>query len=705
MQIKLLIYFVGQMLVLATVNAQEQPVAQEELITLVPLPEHSKALFITLAYLEKYHYRKLKLNDSLSAVVFANYIEGLDPSKVFFLQSDFDYFEKYKFQLDDELLAEKLDFGFQIFNLYQTRVLDQYARIPEMLEKGFDYEKQEYYDLDLDEIDWASSAEELNERWRLIVKGRALNLLLAKKDWDEAKKILSDRNERRIKSLYQNKSEDVFQVYLNALTSAYDPHTSYFSPITSDNFQINMSLSLEGIGAVLGQQLDYTQIVSVVPGGPAFKSKRIFEKDKVIAVAQGDYGEFVDVVGLRLDEVVQKIRGPKGTVVRIQTLSKGDLTALPDTIRMIREKIKLEDESAKGEIISYFEDDATYQVGVITLPSFYIDFEERSAGIEDYKSTTRDVSILLDSLNKVGMDALVIDLRYNGGGSLDEAIDLTGLFIPSGPVVQVRNTDNSIDVLSDDNPKVMYEGPLAVLENRYSASASEIFAAAIQDYKRGVIFGENSFGKGTVQSLLSLERPVLNYINRLIAVNQFSNNDDLIDLRDKVKNQEISLGQLKMTLAKFYRASGSSTQRTGVRPDIAFPSYFTSDEVGESSSPSALSWDEIGSSKFSSTYDVSSELLDDLYDEYRKHLVEDKQLIDLVNDINEQRAANEDKSMSLNLSMRQKEAEANESSKKLDEEVAKTELFFAESDRAKISKDPYLKESIRLMAEWVKRPN
>ena len=288
MQIRLLIYLVVLISVLATITGQEQPAAEEELVTLVPLPEHSKALFITLAYLEKYHYRKLKLNDSLSAVVFANYIEGLDPSKVFFLQSDLDYFEKYKFQLDDELLAEKLDFGFQIFNLYQTRVLDQYARIPEMLEKGFDYEREEYYDLDLDEIDWASSAEELNERWRLIVKGRALNLLLAKKDWDEAKKILSDRNERRIKSLYQNKSEDVFQVYLNALTSAYDPHTSYFSPITSDNFQINMSLSLEGIGAVLGQQLDYTQIVSVVPGGPAFKSKRIFEKDKVIAVAQGD---------------------------------------------------------------------------------------------------------------------------------------------------------------------------------------------------------------------------------------------------------------------------------------------------------------------------------------------------------------------------------------------------------------------------------
>ncbi|MAJ51951.1 MAG: tail-specific protease [Flammeovirgaceae bacterium] len=705
MQIRLFIYLGSLILILASVNAQEKPPVQETLNTLVPLPEHSKALFITYAYLEKYHYRKLKLNDSLSAVVFANYIDDLDPSKVFFLQSDLDYFEKYKFQLDDELSAQKLDFGFQLFNLYQSRVLDQYARIPEVLEKGFDYEKEEYYDLDFDKINWASSTEELNERWRLIVKSRALNLLLAKKDWYEVKEILLDRNKRRIKSLYQNKSEDVFQVYLNALTSAYDPHTSYFSPITSDNFQINMSLSLEGIGAVLGQQLDYTQIVSVVPGGPAFKSKRIFEKDKVIAVAQGDDGEFVDVVGWRLDEVVQKIRGPKGTVVRLQTLSKGDLTALPDTVRMIREKIKLEDESAKGEIISYSEDELNYRVGVITLPSFYIDFEERSAGIQNYKSTTRDVSILLDSLNKLEMDALVIDLRYNGGGSLDEAIDLTGLFIPSGPVVQVRNTDKSIDILSDNNPRVLYSGPLAVLENRYSASASEIFAAAIQDYKRGVVFGENSFGKGTVQSLLGLERPVLNYLNRLISVNQFSNNDELKILRDKVKSKEISLGQLKMTLAKFYRASGSSTQRTGVRPDIAFPSYFTSDEVGESSSPSALPWDEIVSSNFSSTNDVSSDLLDDLYYGYQKHLAEDRQLIDLVNDINEQRAANKDKSISLNLSMRQREAEVNESSKNLDEELVKTELSFGESDRVKISKDPYLKESIRLMAQWVKRSN
>ena len=592
-----------------------------------------------------------------------------------------------------------------MFNLYQSRALNRYEYISQVLEKGFDFKKDEYYDLNLDEIEWATSAEELNERWRLIMKGRALNLLLANKDWNEVKKILSDRNERRIKSLYQNKSEDVFRVYLNALTSAYDPHTSYFSPITSDNFQINMSLSLEGIGAVLGQQLDYTQIVSVVPGGPAFKSKKIFEKDKVIAVAQGDDGEFVDVVGWRLDEVVQKIRGPKGTVVRLQILSKGDLSATPDTIRMIREKIKLEDESAKGEIISYSENEITYRIGVITLPSFYIDFEERSAGIQNYKSTTRDVSLLLDSLNKIGMDALVIDLRYNGGGSLDEAIDLTGLFIPSGPVVQVRNTDKTIDVLSDDNPRVMYEGPVAVLENRHSASASEIFAAAIQDYKRGVVFGENSFGKGTVQSLLSLERPVLNYLNRLISFNQFSNNDDLKELRDKLKNKEISLGQLKITLAKFYRASGSSTQRIGVRPDIAFPTYFTSDEVGESSSPSALPWDEINSSLFSPTNYVSSNLLNDLYDEYKKHLANDKQLIDLVNDVNEQIELKKDKSMSLNLSIRQREAETNKPSIDRDEEIFKTELSFSEANRLKISKDPYLKESIRLMAHWIERLN
>ena len=276
-----------------------------------------------------------------------------------------------------------------------------------------------------------------------------------------------------------------------------------FSPITSENFQINMSLSLEGIGARLSQQLDYTVVADVVPGGPAFKSKQLHKDDKIIGVSQGDDGTFEDVIGWRLDDVVQKIRGPKGSVVRLQILKKGDVSSLPDTIRIVREKIKLEDEAAKAEMIPITEEGITYNLGIISIPSFYINFEERNRGVKDYKSTTRDVRELISDLEKQGMDGLLIDLRYNGGGSLQEAIDLTGLFIPRGPVVQVRNVDNSVEALyDDDGSEVYFEGPLAVLTNRYSASASEIFSGAIQDYRRGIILGENSFGKGTVQNLI-----------------------------------------------------------------------------------------------------------------------------------------------------------------------------------------------------------
>lgn len=392
-------------------------------------------------------------------------------------------------------------------------------------------------------------------------------------------------------------------------------------------------------------------------------------------------------------------------MVRIVILAKGDLNVAPDTVLLVREKIKLEDESAKGEMVIYTENKVTYNIGVISLPSFYIDFDDRSKGIKNYKSTTRDVKLLLDSLNGLGMDGLVIDLRYNGGGSLDEAVNLTGLFIPNGPVVQVRNTDDKIEALyDDDDDEIFYTGPLAVLTNRYSASASEIFSGAIQDYKRGIILGENSYGKGTVQSLLGLERPVSNYLDRMIAINQFNNND-LVILRDKLKNNEVSLGQLKMTLAKFYRASGSSTQRLGVKPDIDFPVYYDPDDLGESSSPSALPWDEIKSASFQPTNDVSEVLLETIRVRYARDLKEDPQLVDLVKDINDQKQKMEETQLSLNLSNRQKEADDNSETKKMDTVIAQSELSFTEKDREKITKDPYLKESIKLVAEWIKFPS
>jgi|TARA_B110000503_G_scaffold58587_1_gene93718 carboxyl-terminal processing protease len=697
----LLILYVS---IFACSKAQDNAAYVDELLILAPLPEHSEVLFVAITYLEQYHYRKMQIDDSLSSVIFDNYINSLDPSKSFLLKSDIDFFDKYRYQLDDELSTNELSFGFQFFNYYRDRLLQRYQSIPVILEKGFDFEKDEVYEI-RENKDWHDSYEALDEEWRLIIKSQALNLILANKTYEEAKKILLDRNERRIKAIYQNNSEDVFQVYLNAITSIYDPHTSYFSPATSENFQINMSLSLEGIGARLGQQLDYTYVASLVPGGPVFKSKKIFENDKIIGVGQGEDGDFEDVIGWRLDDVVSKIRGPKGTVVRIVILAKGDLNVAPDTVLLVREKIKLEDESAKGEMVIYTENKVTYNIGVISLPSFYIDFDDRSKGIKNYKSTTRDVKLLLDSLNGLGMDGLVIDLRYNGGGSLDEAVDLTGLFIPNGPVVQVRNTDDKIEALyDDDDDEIFYTGPLAVLTNRYSASASEIFSGAIQDYKRGIILGENSYGKGTVQSLLGLERPVSNYLDRMIAINQFNNND-LVILRDKLKNNEVSLGQLKMTLAKFYRASGSSTQRLGVKPDIDFPVYYDPDDLGESSSPSALPWDEIKSASFQPTNDVSEVLLETIRVRYARDLKEDPQLVDLVKDINDQKQKMEETQLSLNLSNRQKEADDNSETKKMDTVIAQSELSFTEKDREKITKDPYLKESIKLVAEWIKFPS
>ncbi|MFY0688609.1 MAG: carboxy terminal-processing peptidase [Cyclobacteriaceae bacterium] len=678
----------------------------DTLKVLEPKPEHAQSLYVALNLLEQYHYRKMPMDDSLSAVMYDNYFSSLDPAKSFFLKADVAYFEKYRELLDNELKASKLDFGFQLFTLYRERALERYNFIPSLLEEEFDFSIEEFYDSDFEKEQWVETREELNEKWRLILKNQAISLKVTGKDWNEIVSILSKRYARVQKAIYQYNSEDVFQSYLNALTTAYDPHTDYFSPITSENFQINMSLSLEGIGARLSQQLDYTVVADVVPGGPAFKSKRLYKDDKIIGVAQGDDGKFEDVIGWRLDDVVQKIRGPKGSIVRLQILKKGDVSVLPDTIRIVREKIKLEDEAAKAEMIPIIEDGITYNLGIITIPSFYINFEERNKGVKDYKSTTRDVKDLIKDLERQGMNGLLIDLRYNGGGSLQEAIDLTGLFIPRGPVVQVRNVDNSVEALyDDDGSETFYEGPLAVLTNRYSASASEIFSGAIQDYRRGIILGENSFGKGTVQNLIDLDRPVVNYLNRLVSYKRSSASNDvepLVKLRDDIMAGDVSLGQLKMTLAKFYRATGSSTQMIGVRPDILFPTPFNSEEFGESSRPNSLPWDEIKEEPFTRSNTISEEMLDKLYQVYLGHLSEDPQLKSLVEEVNKRKDEMDNTRVSLNLTTRQAEREAATQENDMSTTIEQGDFMFQEVDREKVSKDVYLKEALRLLAELAK---
>ncbi|MEO9474671.1 MAG: carboxy terminal-processing peptidase [Cyclobacteriaceae bacterium] len=677
----------------------------DSLRVLSPKPEHPIETTVIVSLLNNYHYQKILINDSLSSVVFDNYFESLDPNKSYFLAHDLEYFERYRNDLDDAILDGNLDFGYQVFTLYRGRALERIDYVYTLLEKGFDFDQEEYLENDRSEEPYATTREELNEIWRKIIKNQAISYKLAGKEWDDIAVSLKKRYDRIEKALRQYNSEDVYQSYINAFTSAYDPHTDFFSPMDRDNFKIEMSKSLEGIGARLTQQLDYTVVADIIPGGPAYKSKYLQKDDKIIGVAQGEDGEFEDVIGWRLDDVVQKIRGPKGSIVQLQIL-KGDeeLGSLPDTLRLVRDKIKLEESSAKAEIIPIIEGNKTYSLGVITLPSFYIDFEERGKGVKDYKSTTRDVKNLISDLKQQGIDGLMIDLRYNGGGSLDEAISLTGLFIPNGPVVQVRNPINMVDVHEDpDDGDVFYDGPLAVLVNRYSASASEIFSGAIQDYKRGIIVGENSFGKGTVQNLIGLERNVANEINREIRRKNLDDEEmeKLVAMRSGILSGDFSVGQLKLTLAKFYRVTGSSTQRMGVAPDIDFPSPYDPADVGEGSRPNALPWDEIESSKFRPTNQVSDELIGKLRKVYMEDLENDEDLRALVEDIEKVKKMREQNSISLNYNERKSEKEKDKvdelSTSLEDGEV--TTVDEEEKVEDKLSEDPYLKEGLKLLVE------
>ena len=644
----------------------------DSLKVLEPKEEHPSEAYVITNLLKRIHYRKLTLSDSISSVIFDSYFESLDPNKEYFYASDIAKFESVRYELDDQIPAGELQFAFDVFDIYRKRALAKMDFVFTLLETEFDFSKDEIYEFDREDANWLTSEAEQKEIWRKIIKNSALSYKLAGRDWEDISKSLNKRYQRIQKAIYQYNSEDVFQSYMNAYTNAYDPHTDYFSPPDAENFQIDMSLSLEGIGARLMQNLDYTQVAEIIPGGPAYKSKQILKDDRIIGVAQGDDGEFVDVIGWRLDDVVSKIRGPKGSIVRLQILKASEgVNALPDTLRLVRDKINLEQQAAKAEMIPITEGSTTYNLGVITVPSFYLNFEELRAGKEDYRSTTRDVKNLIRELESQGMDGLMIDLRFNGGGSLQEAIELSGLFIPDGPVVQVRNYDQSVDKMDDeDGGSVFYDGPLAVLVNRGSASASEIFSGAIQDYRRGVIIGESTFGKGTVQNVIDLSR--------------------------YIRNPELNLGQVKMTLAKFYRVTGSSNQRVGIAPDVQFPSIYSQEDFGEASRENALPWDEIASASFKPTNTISEDLLDHLNALYRDDLNNDPDLKKLVRDIEKAKENRERKSISLNLEIRK--ADTNSDEANLDTAIEEGDLSDKDEIDEKLKNDPYLKEGLKLLA-------
>ncbi|WP_439101918.1 carboxy terminal-processing peptidase [Congregibacter sp.] len=513
--------------------------------------------------LEERHYAKLKYDDVMSSAHLDNYLDNLDGGKMFFTAADIAEFERFRTQMDDELPQGKLDAGFSIFNrfheLLTTRLETLVESLPTMIE-AMDFDIDERFELDMDKLAWAETQTELDERWRLQIKNQVLNLRLADKPQDEIAETLVKRYKNQLSRVNQYNSQDAFQIFANALTELYDPHTNYFSPRRSENFNINMRLSLEGIGAVLSPEDEYTRVARIVPAGPADKQGELKPSDRIVAVGQDDEGPFEDVIGWRLDEVVELIRGPKGSTVRLQVLpSKAGADAERKTIKIVRNKVKLEEQSAQKRVMELDKGNGeTIRVGVIDIPTFYIDFEAMRRGDENYKSTTRDVKKLIEELEEEDVEGLVIDLRRNGGGSLQEANDLTGLFIEYGPTVQIRHSSRRVWRDGKRLRSTYYDGPLVVLINRLSASASEIFAGAIQDYDRGLIVGDRSYGKGTVQTMVPLTE-----------------------------------GQLKITESKFYRISGDSTQHRGVVPDITFPSLYDPEEIGESALDNALDWDQI----------------------------------------------------------------------------------------------------------------
>ncbi len=507
------------------------------------------------------------------------FLDELDPSHSYFYTSDIKEFEsKYRYTLDDDFKSGNLAPGFEIFNRYQQRVIERLTDIVELLEGGLDnwkFDIEETLRTDRKDIPWPDSEAAMKELWRKRLKNNVLNLKLTDKSLEDVQETLLKRYKNQLNRVLQNSNDDAFEFYINSLALSMDPHTQYFSPHRSENFNINMSLSLEGIGAVLQAEDEYTKVLRLIAGGPAERSKLLKAADRIVGVAQGADGEMVDIVSWRLDEVVNKIRGPKGTLVRLEIIPADAVdNHQTKVIKIVRDKVKLEEQAAKKEIIEIKRDVDTYKIGIIDVPAFYADFKGMHAGNPDYTSTTKDVRKLIAELLVEGVKGIIIDLRDNGGGSLQEANSLTGLFIGLGPTVQVRNANGRIDIIRDHDPKLVYSGPLVVLVNRMSASASEIFAGAIQDYNRGIILGGQTFGKGTVQSLLPLSK-----------------------------------GQLKATTAKYYRISGQSTQNKGVLPDLEYPGIFSVDDFGESSLPEAMAWDRINSIPYQTYYKMDDLLL------------------------------------------------------------------------------------------------
>lgn len=602
---KFLITPITVILILISQGALAKP--SQDLQSLEPMDEHNRATAEIVNRLAQQHYQRtqVRIDNNLSSIVYDRYLKELDGNRSYFLQSDINEFEQYRYRLDDAFRARRVDPAFAIFNRYQQRVAERLQYLNKNIKKGIaklNFKTDESIQIDRENHAWPQTKKQLDSLWHKRLKNDVLNLKLSGKEDTKIAELLSKRYANQLNRIQQNNSEDAYRIYMNALTLSYDPHTQYFSPRGTENFNIRMRLSLQGIGAMLQTEDEHTKVTRLIPAGPADKAGELKANDIIVGVGQGTVGEVIDVIGWRLDDVVDLIRGKKDTVVRLSILKANAVDASKTkTISITRDKVKLDEQDASKKVIELNNYGKKYRLGVIDIPKFYIDFEAANKGDPNYKSTTRDVERLLKELIAEKVDGVIVDLRDNGGGSLHEVDKLIGLFIKSGPTVQVRDITGRVYVHQDKDNDITYTGPLAVLVNRLSASASEIFAGAIQDYNRGIIVGTQTYGKGTVQAMLPL-----------------------------------SHGQITLTQQKFYRISGDSTQNRGVIPDIDLPSLYNVSEVGENALEAALPWDKIRPTSYSRFYDFSQQIprLQTLHkkrilkDPDFKHLTETTQLIE-----------------------------------------------------------------------------
>jgi len=601
-----------------------------------------------VALIENYNYKKLTLNDSISSLILDKYVKALDPYRSYFLASDIKDFEQFRTTLDDQFRAGDLSAPFYIFNVYSKRYNETLDYAIAHIKDKYDFNQSDTYVFDREKMPWVTSTAALNEIWKKRVKYELINLNIAGTADAKNVETLTKRYQNLKSQSSKLNNQDVFQTLMDAFTETIDPHTNYFNPTNAQQFNEDMARSFEGIGARLQLENDVLKIAEVIPGGPAFKSKLLNAGDRIIAVAQAT-GDFEDIIGWRIESSVAKIKGPKGTKVRLKIIPVGhEMSSKPVIIELTREKIVMEDQSAKKEVKTIKSNGKDYKIGIITVPGFYADFKAANAGDPNYKSTTRDVRLLIDTLKtKDKVDAIVMDLRANGGGSLVEAIDLTGLFIDRGPVVQVKDLKGSIEVSEDEHPGVAWDGPFGVMVDRLSASASEIFAGAIQDYGRGLIVGTQTYGKGTVQSSIDLNKLVNpSILQRLASLVQKVPGSGALTIKGG-KDATPQLGQINLTMAKFYRVNGSSTQHKGVMPDIVLPSFYPMDKIGEDTEPSALPWDEVQKSNFIPVADLNT-VKPELVKLHNDRMAKSLDYKSLIQDIEEMKKRDTETSVTLN---------------------------------------------------------